>query len=68
MVAKGESYGTVYRFCNYTTMNHAAITNSRNVMDEVMLLHQQIGNMNEKGLKIMHEQGMLYGIKFYTLY
>ena len=63
VVAKEESYGTLHCLCSDTVTNHTTTTCPGNVLDVVMLCHQWLGHMSEKGLKILHDQGMFFGIK-----
>ena len=43
--------------------NHAVVTHSENVLDQVMLWHQWLRHMSENCLKIMHDRGIFVGIK-----
>ena len=63
MVAKGESYGTLYCLCGDMVTNHAVATTSRNAQDALMLRHRRLRHRSEKVLKILHDRGMLFGIK-----
>ena len=51
MEEKGESYGTIYCLCNNIVTNHAVAMTLGNVHDVVILWHQCLGHMSEKGLK-----------------
>ena len=57
----------LYHLCGDTMTNHAVVANLGSVLDTVILWHQQLGHMSEKGLKIPYDKGMLFGTKYYNL-
>ena len=55
MVENGELCVTVYHLCSDTITSHAIEADFRTVMDAMILWHKQLGHINEKCLKTMHD-------------
>jgi hypothetical protein len=78
VLLKGIRFGTLYNLegitisdgCNSSIVPDIGVEEERTHIvsrEKVMLWHQRLGNIREKGLRILHSKGMIKGMYNYSL-
>ena len=78
MVLKGVWFGTMYKLqgstisdgCNSSIFPDIGVEEERNPIvsgEKVMLWHQILGHIREKGLRLLHGKGMVEGMSKFSL-
>jgi hypothetical protein len=75
---KGVQFGTLYKLqgstisdgCNSSSVPHIGVEEERTPTisrEKVMLWHQRLGHIGEKGIRLLHSKGMVEGMSNFSL-